>query len=87
MKAHAEFETDRICLEFKDEDTVLLMEAPHSFNKFTNGIVNKAQILLTLEEAESMAQDILNAAQMLRTMLKECELYFEQAEGPPLPEA
>ena len=35
---------------------------------------------LTIEQAESLAQDLLSSAQELRRMNKECQEYFESEE-------
>lgn len=81
MKAVAEFETDRICLVIEKGDSpILLLEDPHSKDKFAHGMISNAQHLLTIEEAEKMALSLFSAAQTLRRMQEECKQYFSEEE-------
>lgn len=76
MKAIAEFTTNRISIATDKED-LFLLEKPKQFNRWVHGMVNRAELMLTIDQAEAWAQELLNAAQELRTMQEECNEYFE----------
>jgi len=75
MKATSAWELNSIIVSLENTE-LMLHEDPHSFEQGIHGFVQRGSVRLSLEEAEALAQDILNACQNYRRIEDECIEYF-----------